>query len=100
MPCQIIIFIDKCTLDLNICVINTVCVRVFVKAAVYPWFWLLFCFAFMYSTVTVLTKLLAYIYLLCQYEICFAFLCSQNELKCGEWACFGALTGGSYFDGV
>lgn len=35
-----------------------------------------------------------------QYENFLAFLCSQNELKCGEWACFGALTGGSYFDVV
>ena len=37
---------------------------------------------------------------LCQYDICFAFLCSLNKLKCGEWACFGAFTGGSYFEGV
>lgn len=41
-----------------------------------------------------------HIYLFSQCEICFAFLCSQDELKCVEWACFGALTGGSYFEGV
>lgn len=56
-------------------------------------------FIFIDSIASVLAKLLAYIYLH-QYVICFAFLCSQNELKCGEWARFGALTGGSYFDGV
>lgn len=36
----------------------------------------------------------------CEYDIYSAFLCSQNEVKCGEWGCFGALTGGSYFNSV